>query len=115
MTYGNQSRRLFLEKNFGSVADIAYKGTRKLNLNSLLPYFNRLPDIDITELLPKITSPALALAGNKDPIVPPEQSKIIAERVSKGQNVLLEGAGHLPMLERQNEYNRAITNWIEEL
>ena len=113
--YANDRKALYSNPNFESVVDIAYKGTKELNLNSLLPYFNRLPDIDITELLPKITSPALALAGDKDPIVPPEQSRIIAERVSKGKKVLLEGAGHLPMLERQGEYNRAITNWIEQL
>jgi pimeloyl-ACP methyl ester carboxylesterase len=55
------------------------------------------------------------LAGDSDPIVPPEQSQIIAERVPKGEKVLLKGSGHLPMIERQDEYNRVITDWVEKL
>ena len=69
-----------------------------------------MPDIDIGELLPNITSPTLALAGENDPIVPPEQSRIIAERVPKGENVFLKGTGHLPMFEQQNEYDRVLTD-----
>jgi pimeloyl-ACP methyl ester carboxylesterase len=106
---------LYSNSDFKPVLDIAYQGTKRLDLNSPLPFFNRLPDIDISELLSNITSPTLALSGDSDPIVPPEQSRIIAERVSKGEKVLIEGAGHLPMFERQNDYNRAITNWVEKL
>ena len=113
--YANDRKALYSNPNFQSVLGIAYKGTKELDLNSLLPFFNRLPDIDISELLPSITAPTLALAGERDPIVPPEQSRIIAERVSKGKKILLAGGGHLPMLERQKEYNHAITNWIDQL
>jgi pimeloyl-ACP methyl ester carboxylesterase len=55
------------------------------------------------------------LAGVSDPIVPPEQSHIIAEKVPMGEKVLLEGAGHLPVFERQDEYDRVITDWVEKL
>jgi pimeloyl-ACP methyl ester carboxylesterase len=113
--YAKDRKALFSNPNFKSVVGIAYQGTKELDLNSLLPFFNRLPDIDISEQLPNITSPTLALAGDSDPIVPPEQSRIIAERVPKGEKVLLEGAGHLPMFERQNEYNRVITDWVEKI
>lgn len=113
--YAKDRKALYSNSDFKTIVDIAYKGTKELDLNSLLPFFNRLPDIDISELLPNITSPTLALAGDSDPIVPPEQSRIIAEGVPKGEKVLLEGAGHLLMFERQREYNRAITNFIEKL
>ena len=48
-------------------------------------FFNRLPDIDISDRLSNITSPTLAIAGDSDPIVPSEQSLIIAKRVQKGK------------------------------
>ena len=112
--YAKDRKALFSNPNFKRVESIAYQGTKELDLNSLLPFFNRMPDIDIRELLPNITSPTLALAGENDPIVPPEQSRIIAERVPKGENVLLKGTGHLPMFERQNEYDRALTDWVEK-
>ena len=93
--YAKDRKALYSNSDFKDVVEIAYKGTTEFDLNSLLPFFNRLPDIDISEQLPNITSPTLALAGDSDPIVPPEQSLIIAERVQKGEKVLLEGAGHL--------------------
>ena len=91
------------------------KGLKDLISIRFFLFFNRLPDIGISELLPNITSPTLALAGDSDPIVPPEQSRIIAESVPNGESVLLEGAGHLPMFERQDEYNRVITDWVEKI
>lgn len=113
--YAKDRKALYSNPNFKSVVSIAYQGTKELDLNSLLPFFNRLPDIDISDLLPNITSPTIALAGDMDPIVPPEQSRIIAERVSNGEKVLIKGAGHLPMFERHNEYNRVITDWVEKI
>ena len=112
--YAKDRKALFSNPNFKRVERIAYQGTKELDLNSLLPFFNRLPDIDINELLPNITAPTLALAGESDPIVPPEQSRIIAERVPKGQNVFLKGTGHLPMFERQNEYDHVLTDWVKK-
>ena len=113
--YAKDRKALYSNPNFkNKVSIIAYQGTKELDLNSLLPFFNRMPEIDISGLLPNITSPTIALAGDMDPIVPPEQSSIIAERVPNGEKVLIEGAGHLPMFERHNEYNRVITDWIEK-
>jgi pimeloyl-ACP methyl ester carboxylesterase len=113
--YANDRKALYSNNNFRTVVDVAYRGSKEFDLNALIPFFNRLPDIDISELLPNITAPTLALAGDSDPIVPPEQSQIIAERVPKGEKVLLKGAGHLSMFERQDEYNRVITDWVEKL
>lgn len=113
--YAKDRKALHSNLDFKNVVEIAYRGTKELDLNSLLPFFNRLPDIDISEQLPNITSPTLAIAGDSDPIVPPEQSLLIAEKVQKGEKVLLEGAGHLPMFERQDEYNRVITEWVEKI
>ena len=113
--YAKDRAALYANTDFNTVVDIAYQGSKKLDFNSLLPYFNRFPDIDITDRLSNITSPTLALAGYSDPIVPPEQSRIIAERVPKGEKVLLEGCGHLPMFERQDEYNRLITEWVAKI
>jgi pimeloyl-ACP methyl ester carboxylesterase len=39
----------------------------------MLLYFRRMPDIDITPLLPRITAPTLALTGDADPIVRPRR------------------------------------------
>ncbi len=65
--YAKDRKALYSNTDFNTVLDIAYQGTKELDLNAMIPYFNRLPDIDITELLSNITSPTLALAGDSDP------------------------------------------------
>ena len=36
---------------------------------------------------------------------------MIAEKVPNGTLAMIEGAGHLPMLERPVEYRRLVTEW----
>jgi pimeloyl-ACP methyl ester carboxylesterase len=88
---------------------------KELDANAMIAYFNRLPDLDIATLLPRIAAPTLVLAGDRDPIVPPAQAKLIAERVPNSELVLLEGAGHLVTGERPSEYHRVMTDWLERV
>jgi len=111
--YVKDKKALYSYPEFESKFDIVYQDAKKLEASSLFPFFKRLPDIDITERLPLISVPTLALAGKCDPIVPPEQSHIIAEKVTKGELYILEGVGHLPMFERPEEYNSVIEGWIK--
>jgi pimeloyl-ACP methyl ester carboxylesterase len=76
-------------------------------------YYQRMPDTDIRDWLPRISAPVLALVGDRDPIVPTAQSRLIAEKVPNGTLAVLEGVGHLPMLERPDEYARLVTEWVE--
>ncbi len=73
-----------------------------------------MPDIDISEQLANVTAPTLVLSGENDPIVRPEQSRLIAELVPKSENIILNKTGHLPMVESQVEYDLALTNWVEK-
>jgi pimeloyl-ACP methyl ester carboxylesterase len=57
----------------------------------------------------------LALAGAADPIVPPEQSRLIAAGVPDGTLVELPGAGHMLMAERPEAYAQAVTDWVNTL
>lgn len=59
--------------------------------------------------------PTLAIAGDSDPIVPPEQSRAICERAPKGDLDLLNGVGHLPMFERAQHYTEVIERWVEKI
>jgi pimeloyl-ACP methyl ester carboxylesterase len=112
--YVKDRKALYSNTDFKTVVNVSHQGAKELDLNSILPFFNRMPDIDISEQLSNISAPTLVLVGDSDPIVPSEQSQIIAERVPKGDKVLLKGVGHLPMFERQDEYNRVITDWVEK-
>ncbi|OLN81968.1 Proline iminopeptidase 4 [Colletotrichum chlorophyti] len=49
---------------------------------------------DYTEQLPQIAAKTLVIVGDKDWICPPENSKLIAERVPGAELFLVEGANH---------------------
>lgn len=91
-----------------------YPYATQLDLDAMFAFFNRMPEIDITNWLPKISAPTLAIAGDADPIVPPEQAKIIAHTVPNATLHMIEGAGHLPMLEKPTAYHAPLNDWIAQ-
>jgi pimeloyl-ACP methyl ester carboxylesterase len=113
--YAKDRKALYSYPGFESILDIVHRDTKELNHDSLIPYFNRLPDIDISNDLSKISTPTLVLAGKNDPIIPHDQPVLIAEKVQNGELFLIDGCGHLPMFERPVEYNQIITEWIEKI
>jgi len=112
--YTYDRKALYSYPKFDSILDIVYNDLKKVDPDSLLHYFNRQPDIDISKKLPEIKAPTLVLAGDHDPIIPADQPHLIAQKNSNSTKVILEGSGHLPMFERPKEYERAITDWIRE-
>lgn len=93
-------------------SDASYPFFAQLNLESISHYFARMPDIDIRARLPHIRSPTLALTGDSDPIVPPAQSRIIAEYVPQAELVTVRGGGHLLCIERPCEYQQVLQDWL---
>ncbi len=84
-----------------------------LDLNAMVHYFYAMPDIDITDWLARITAPTLVVAGSRDPIVPPEQSRLIAARVPNAELAIVNGAGHLIFAENPPEYQRILEGWLQ--
>ncbi len=103
-TYPGYSRHL----------DLLHHDLPRNDLDSLLHYFYRMPDIDIADLLPQIAAPMLVLAGDGDSIVPPEQALLIASKAPNSELAMMHGVGHLPMWENPTEYHRIITEWVQK-
>ncbi len=82
---------------------------------ALAHYIAKMPDLDITGLLPNIQAPTYVCAGTDDPAVPPAQSRLIAERVPGAKLEMIEESGHLPMIERPDAYHRILEGWIDEI
>lgn len=59
--------------------------------------------------------PLLAIAGDKDHVVPFQDSAKLAETVPRGQFVLLENCGHLPQEERPEEMLQAIRQFTSRI
>lgn len=51
------------------------------------------------DLLPEIDVPALVVAGSEDQIIEIDVARKMAESLPQGKFMLIEGAGHMPMIE----------------
>jgi pimeloyl-ACP methyl ester carboxylesterase len=90
----------------------AYPAFKQLDLDAMIHYFYRMPEIDIRDWLPRITAPTLALTGDCDPIVPPAQAQQIAGLVKGAELAVIAGAGHLPFAERATAYHDVLSRWL---
>jgi pimeloyl-ACP methyl ester carboxylesterase len=70
---------------------------------------------DLTGELQEIRVPVLALCGVEDKMTPPAFSEKIAEGIAGAKCVLIEGAGHMAMLEKPEAFNDALTNFCREI
>nr|MBC7245412.1 alpha/beta fold hydrolase [Chloroflexota bacterium] len=73
---------------------------------------------DVMDQLYEIRCPTLVICGSEDRLTPPKYSTFLAERIAGAELRLIEGAGHMVMLEKPNQVATAITsalaNWQSE-
>jgi pimeloyl-ACP methyl ester carboxylesterase len=70
---------------------------------------------DQTALLPEINVPTLILVGAEDPITPPSDAEAMAAKIEGSRLVRVEGAAHLSNVERPEEFNRALKDFVDGL
>ena len=59
--------------------------------------------------------PLLFVVGDSDPLASPEYAREIAAASPNGRAEVLEGVGHLPNLQRPDEFNRLLTEFLASL
>jgi pimeloyl-ACP methyl ester carboxylesterase len=59
--------------------------------------------------------PLLVVAGGEDNLIPAEVAEQLAAASPAGRAEVLDGCGHLPGMERPDEFNRILTAWLAEL
>jgi pimeloyl-ACP methyl ester carboxylesterase len=67
---------------------------------------------DAYDRLPDIAAPTLVLHGTEDPLVPAANGRILAERIPAATLVLLEGARHGYLIEKQAEADAAVLDFL---
>ena len=65
-------------------------------------------EMDLRHALPRVTVPALVIVGEHDRVTPPAAAVELAGALPLGELTILPGAGHIAMLERPDELNRAL-------
>lgn len=70
---------------------------------------------DVTEHLGKIEVPTLILHGTADALIPASEAEGMAGRIPNANYRPIEGAGHMPMLEKPREVNAALRDFVSGL
>lgn len=67
---------------------------------------------DQCDALRCVTVPTLVLCGAQDTLCPPERHELMRDLIPTAELRIIEGAGHLPTLERPDETTAALQSWL---
>jgi pimeloyl-ACP methyl ester carboxylesterase len=70
---------------------------------------------DILTRVSDIRAPTLIVCGAEDRMTPVKYSQYLAAHIPQTQLRLIEGAGHMVMVERPSEVSRALLEWIHSI
>jgi 3-oxoadipate enol-lactonase len=66
-------------------------------------------EYDVALALPRIVAPTLLVFGDKSPLI--EQAAVLQRSLAAGKLSILRNAGHFPMIDVPEEFNRVITEF----
>jgi pimeloyl-ACP methyl ester carboxylesterase len=75
---------------------------------------SELIGMDFRHALPRITVPALVAVGDQDRVTPPAAAVELAAALPEGRLFIVEGAGHVAMLERPERLNPELRSFARE-
>jgi pimeloyl-ACP methyl ester carboxylesterase len=81
----------------------------------LIHQWEAVRDHNSWEDLPRIQAPTLVITGSDDVLVPPINSKTLAERIPHAKLIVIEGGGHQFLLEKADAFNQAVLNFLSAL
>jgi pimeloyl-ACP methyl ester carboxylesterase len=70
-----------------------------------------LRDADLSERLARVQSPTLVVAGQQDPLCPPQKQQALIDALPRAELSVLD-CGHFPPVEQPAEFARLLLAWI---
>jgi 3-oxoadipate enol-lactonase len=68
---------------------------------------------DYTETLSTIEVPVLIVVGSEDEFTPIDEARLMHELIRDSELVIVDGAAHMPNLESEDEFNRALVRFLD--
>ncbi len=72
-------------------------------------------NFDVMEELPRIDQQVLIICGSEDRLTPVKYSTYLQQKLPKAELVIIDGAGHMVMLEKPEAVNSAICAYVKTL
>jgi pimeloyl-ACP methyl ester carboxylesterase len=70
---------------------------------------------DGRDVVAALEAPFLLVVGDSDPLVPASEAADIVVAARNGRLVVFDGVGHVPSLERPQEFNAVLADFLEEV
>lgn len=77
--------------------------------------FGAVARFDASPLLPRVRGRALVVVGAEDRLTTVDEAEAVARDLPDARLVVIEGAGHMPMIERPREFNEALREFLGTL
>jgi non-heme chloroperoxidase len=100
VTFGEKPDPKWVEQTRDIVADMDPAATAA----SVVPLLGH----DATATLKQLTLPVMVVVGTDDRMTPPKQSRRTADLIPGAKLVVMDGPGHMLMLERQAEFHQLV-------
>ncbi len=95
------------------VRDILFPRLSAIGPAAQLNDFLCCDKFDIMDKVGLITVPALAIVGDQDNMTPPKYSQYLVKNMKNCKMTMIEGAGHLAFLEKPDQVNKAIEEFLK--
>lgn len=67
---------------------------------------------DVADRLTQIAAPTLVIHGEADPLIPAANGTYLARHIPGARLIMYPGAGHIPIVERADDYNRDVLAFL---
>jgi pimeloyl-ACP methyl ester carboxylesterase len=78
------------------------------------PFLQGLLDLDLRTAEARVSVPALVVVGERDRLTPPGGARALTAALPQARLVVIDGAGHLAMLERHERFTAEVASFISE-
>jgi pimeloyl-ACP methyl ester carboxylesterase len=75
--------------------------------------FQALVDFDSSTALPGVRAPTLVVTGDRDRLIPPRNSEVIADLIPGAQLIVLRGRGHRAIWEAPAQCTALVADFLE--
>lgn len=81
----------------------------------LIQDFTACDSFDIMDNVSAVTLPTLILCGKADRLTPAKYSELLNANIGGSKTVFFDDCGHMPMIERSTEFNKAVASFLTRL
>lgn len=113
--YGGDASVMYNNPDVQALLQPAHDDYSQHDIDTMWMWFNRMPDVDITDKLHQIQAPVLLIHGTDDKVVAYAQSERAAELIPNAKLVTIAGGGHMVMGDSPEAYNAAVQAWVDTL